>query len=66
MSRNVVYMEVTRDEYELPVAVADSAKELAQIVGKNRGSILSQISHEKSGKVKRSIYKRVKIDGDEE
>lgn len=28
-----IYMKVTRDEYELPVAVADSARELAILLG---------------------------------
>ena len=28
-----IYMEVTQDEYELPVAVADSASELARMAG---------------------------------
>ena len=28
-----LYMKVTRDKYELPVAIADSAAELARILG---------------------------------
>ena len=28
-----LYMKVTRDKYELPVAIADSAAELARMVG---------------------------------
>lgn len=60
--KNVVYMKVTRDKYELPVAVADSATELARILDVNRKSIISAISREKVGKTKWSAYKRVEID----
>ena len=40
-----VYMQVTHDEYELPIAVADSATELADMLGTTKASILSAISH---------------------
>ena len=40
-----VYMKITRDKYELPVAVAESTTELAKICGlKNSGSIRSLIN----------------------
>lgn len=32
-AKNCCYMKVTNDKYRLPVAVADSAGELARIVG---------------------------------
>lgn len=35
----VIYMKVTKDEYELPVAVADTVRELARIVGLKENSI---------------------------
>lgn len=50
-----LYMKVTRDIYELPLAVADSTEELAQMVGARRNTIDSVISH----KPKRSIYHKV-------
>lgn len=31
--KNVVYMEITKDKYELPVAVADTYKELGEMSG---------------------------------
>lgn len=40
-----IYMQVSRDKYELPEAVAESASELALMVGSTRGSILSSIAH---------------------
>ena len=40
--QRVVYMKVTRDEYELPVAVADTVVELAKICGVKVNSISKQ------------------------
>ena len=59
----VVYMEVTKDEYELPVAIADSPEQLAKICGTTSGTMRSFISHEKAGR-KKSKYKRVEIEDD--
>lgn len=58
-----LYMMVTDDELELPLVVADSAQELADIIGRNVNTIYSGISHEKHGRIKRSIYKKVEIKG---
>lgn len=41
----VVWMEVTKDKYELPVAIADSAVESASIVNKTVNNIRSSASH---------------------
>lgn len=59
-----LYMMVTNDEYELPLAVAASAQELARLVGeKTPNNILSTISKaEKLGS--RSKYVRVTIEED--
>ena len=35
----IVWMKVTKDKYELPVAIADSCKELAEIVGKTSNTV---------------------------
>ena len=43
----VLYIAVTKDKYELPVAVADSVGELSQMTGATKNSILSCISHGK-------------------
>lgn len=56
-----IYMCVTHDKYELPVAVADSPKELADMLGVTSNNILSAIYHAKvSGR--KSIYVRVVVD----
>lgn len=57
----VLYLEVTMDAYELPVAVADSVKELAEICHTSTNTISSCISHEKA-KGTRSRYKKVVIE----
>lgn len=56
-----LWMMVTRDEYELPLYWADTAAELAEIVGTTKMSILTAVSHEVHGR-SWSRYKRVRID----
>lgn len=56
-----IWMMVTKDKYELPLAVAGSAKELGEMVGeKNFHNILSAVTHSEQRKNK-SKYVRVKI-----
>lgn len=57
----VVYIAHTMDKYELPIAVADSAQELAKILGTTSNSILSSISHEKKDG-KRRRYKKIVVE----
>ena len=57
----VVWMMVTKDEYELPVFIADSAEELARITGAPRNNISSMASKYNSGVLKRSKFQRVEI-----
>ena len=40
----IVYMKVTRDEYELPIAIADTVGELARMTGASKETIFSNIS----------------------
>jgi len=44
MSEKKIYMMVTQDKYELPMAIADTPAELAEIVGTTRNAISSAIS----------------------
>lgn len=39
-----LFMKTTTDKYELPLAVADSAKELATMLHMSNGSVASAIS----------------------
>ena len=57
-----LYMEVTRDKYELPLAVADSAYELARMRRVDVTSILKAIRGLKMGKRRKSIYRLVWVD----
>jgi hypothetical protein len=60
-----VYMKITKDKYELPLAVANSAEELARICGVTRNGIDTLISLRKSGKFKTS-YIKVEIEDSED
>lgn len=56
-----LYMKVTRDKYELPVAVADSKSELACMVG----VAPSSVCHALERGWKKSTYVAVEVDDDE-
>lgn len=43
----IIWMEVTKDEYELPIAVADTAQELAKMCGTTANNVMSSASHHK-------------------
>lgn len=43
-----IWLKVTNDKYELPVAVADSAEELAKLCGVKVNNIHSSRSHAKA------------------
>ena len=64
--QKTVYMKVTNDRYELPIAIEDTAKALARKLGVGVSCIHSPISLEKSGKVKHSSYKRVEIEEEDD
>ena len=44
-----LYIRTTTDEYELPIAVGESPKELAEILGTTPGCVSSSISHKRPG-----------------
>lgn len=59
-----LYMKVTKDEYELPVAVAETKAELARMLGRSRECVQSAFFHAK--KCKRPTYIMVEVDDDED
>ena len=59
-----VWMVVTKDKYELPVAIADTSKELAKICGVSHVTIKMGAARYRTGKVKNSRYRKVVIDDD--
>ena len=56
-----LYIKVTRDKYELPIAVAESAGELAKYCGVTKNSILKSITRGKDPNVWTS-YRKILID----
>lgn len=54
-----LYMITTRDKYELPIIVEDSATKLAKRIGMNPNTLRSCISHGYRG------YCRVEVDIEE-
>lgn len=55
---NRLYIKVSADKYEFPVAVADSVRELAKMIGVSEQNIWNCMRHaKKTGK--ESVYKVV-------
>ena len=65
-----VWMKVTKDKYQLPVAVADSPGELAEMCGIKKATMQSWMSHARTKEQwRRCPYIRVEweeADGEEE
>ncbi len=56
-----VYMAVTADKFELPVAVADTAEELAQMLGVKAQSVRVCVWRYKNNVLRRTKYVAVNI-----
>lgn len=54
-----IYMQVITDQYELPVAVADSIVELSKITGSSYDTIIKTIK--RAGKKNRKKYVEVEV-----
>ena len=61
-----VYMEITKDEYQLPVAVADTVKDLAKKIGTRANSISSALCKQRKGVRIKSRYIEVELDEEDE
>ena len=57
-----VYMEITRDKYELPVAISDNLTEFSKMVNASKGTISSAIYHANVVKYKRPRFIKIEID----
>lgn len=57
-----LYLVVTRDEYEHPIAVADTQRELAKLLGVKENTVNKAYYDIRNGLVHRSQYKEVLID----
>ena len=60
-----LYIKVTSDEYELPLAVGDTVRELAKMLGVKSDSIYSQMSHSKHNGYFCS-YQKVEVEDEDE
>lgn len=61
-----LYLEITRDIYQLPIAVADSPHELAWMCGTTNAVISSMVTRTAKGEYRRPRYIVVEIDEEEE
>lgn len=59
-----LYMKCTTDDLELPIAVADSTRELAQMLHMTNGSVASAVSREVCGFHKINIEPEMYPDND--
>lgn len=60
--KRYLWMEVTQDEYELPICVAETCKELALMVGMKPESIFKSIQRQRNGESKTKRFIRVEED----
>lgn len=61
-----IWMMVSKDKYELPQVIADTAQELALMVGTSKNNIQSEVSHWEHGRLKRPKFVRVRLEIEEE
>ena len=61
-----MWMQITKDKYQLPICFAYSVKELASMVGKKPNVIESVVSKYENGKQKKTPFIRVWLDDKEE
>lgn len=64
LPKRKIYMAVTKDALSLPLAVADSAAELAELRGVKKETIRSLVSRWRTGKIKRPGYIVVEVEED--
>lgn len=57
--KRVLWLEVTQDEYELPLAVADTSAQLAEMCGTSQNYVCSSASHYNAGRLKKTRFRSV-------
>lgn len=60
-----LYLEVSTDKYELPVAVAESVKELSKLRGVSIFTIYNAMRQVRSGITNKSKYIKVEVQSNE-
>lgn len=66
MKRTVFMAIDNSDKYQLPFAIADSAKELSRKLGLSRDAVASEICHSRQKGRKNPRYIKVEYEDDEE
>lgn len=61
----IIWLKVSHDKYELPLAVADTAEELAKICGTSKNNIASEASKYDKGTLPFTKYRRIVCDDEE-
>ena len=63
-----LYMVITADEYELPLAVSTKAQEIADLLGRSKADIFSAISRNRQSMYTHNghKYRIIKIEAEEE
>lgn len=56
-----LYLAVTPDEFELPLCVCESVEEIAGVYGVSSNTVLSSITHDRSGKSTGRKFIRIEI-----
>ena len=56
-----LWLKVTHDKYEFPLAIADSPKQLAEMVGTTKAAVVSGACHFRHGRAW-SCYRKVEIE----
>ena len=64
MSDKYLWLAVTADEYELPLAVTDSPRELAEIFGVSKSTIKSQAKRNSNGSLSGRKFMKVRTDNE--
>lgn len=60
-----VYMQVTKDKYQLPLAIANTIFELSKITGEQDGTIRTNIRRYECGEQEYPRFLKVDIDTDD-
>lgn len=56
-----LWLCVTKDKYELPLAVADTAVELGKMIGKNPQTIRAMVSRKRRGACESTGYLKIRV-----
>lgn len=64
-TKNNMWMAITTDKYELPIAIGDTLKELAANLGVTENALCSNRSRKRNGKTNKYIVINIVLDEDD-